>query len=113
MKTDLMKGPKPTLMFWCQACQTHHAVPVRYAGDDGDTGWTWNGDREHPTLTPSLLTRGTVPLTDAQADKVLAGERIEPAPLVCHLFLTDGMIHYLADSTHVLAGLQHPLEDLP
>lgn len=117
MKTDLMKSKAGWhLAFWCGACNTHHGVPVRLPGGLADhpaNGWSWNGDRERPTLTPSLRVQGTVPLTDEQADRVLAGEKIEPVPLVCHFHLTDGVIHYLGDSSHDQAGQRVPLEDLP
>lgn len=109
MKTDLLKGAAGMrLAWWCGACQTHHQVPV-----DGKNAWTWNGDREKPTLTPSVRVMGTVPLTDAQHADVMAGKMVTTTPLECHFWLTDGVIHYLGDCSHNLKGQKVPLEDLP
>lgn len=124
MKTDLRRGPTTRLMFWCPGCQDHHDVPVRLASDpvpaDG-RGWVWNGERDRPTLTPSLLTKtghfteGHKPgdpcwcSYDAERPNDPSGFRC----VICHLFLTDGVISYLGDCTHDKAGQQVPLEDLP
>ena len=56
--------------------------------------WQWNGSTEAPSLTPSLLTRGT------------CGKDVE---FVCHCFVTDGRARFLSDSTHELSGLEVPL----
>lgn len=107
MKTTLMNpgpGDLPKLAFWCPGCDTHHAVPVTTQPRVGaGGGWFWNGDHQQPTLTPSLAT------TYNGRD---AGQEGRP-PAVCHLYLTDGVINYLSDTTHKLAGQQVPLEDLP
>lgn len=89
-------GPEVWLWFWCGGCQTHHAVTV--------PRWSWNGDLEKPTFRPSVLVRGTVPLSDAEAAAVMAGEPFQPQDFTCHSYVTDGRIEYLSDSTHRLAG---------
>jgi hypothetical protein len=53
--------------------------------------WGFNGDRERPTFEPSLFY----------------------TQRVCHLFLTDGRIHFLSDCTHKLANQVVDLPDLP
>lgn len=93
------------LMFWCPGCLTHHAPVV-----DGSRGWSWNGSLTSPTISPSILVKGTVPLTDDQVTRIMAGEKIEPVPLVCHSFVRDGQIQFLSDCTHKLAGQTVPLE---
>jgi len=86
-------------MFHCPACGFCHGPRV-----EGPGAWGWNGSLESPTFTPSLLVRGTVPMTDDEINRIMAGEQIEPKPLVCHSFVTNGQIRFLADSTHALAG---------
>lgn len=51
-------------------------------------GWDWNGSTDLPTIRPSLLSNG--------AD--------ESGPWTCHSYVTEGTIHFLADSSHPLAG---------
>lgn len=89
------------LMFWCPGCDGAHQVGV---GDGDGPRWGYNGNPDAPTFTPSILVRGTMPLTDGQIQRVMNGERLEPAPTVCHSFVTDGRIQFLGDCTHALAG---------
>lgn len=95
------------LWMWCPGCDEHHAVKVNTPG-----GWGWNGCEERPTITPSILVRGTKTITDDEAERILHGERIKPIPTVCHSFVTDGRIQFLGDCTHALAGQTVDLPDL-
>lgn len=80
-------------------------IPVILKGTRAGTGcWSWNGSLDKPTLKPSIIVKGTVPLTDEEADRVLAGEKIEPKPQICHTWITDGQVQFLSDCTHELAG---------
>jgi hypothetical protein len=105
-------GPLIGHMIICPACGNGHAfyngVPV-----DGKPrpAWSFNGDRERPTFAPSMLVRGTVPLTDDEVARVFAGEKIEPKPLVCHSYVRDGQIQFLSDCTHEMAGKTVDLPD--
>jgi hypothetical protein len=65
-------------VFHCPGCQYGHSFEV--------PRWNWNGSFDKPTFTPSLLCN--------QHD---AGSR-------CHSFVTDGMIQFLSDCWHPLAG---------
>lgn len=76
-----------------------------------NNGWPFNGDTAKPTFYPSMLVRGTVPLTDDEVKRVMAGEKIVPQPMTCHSFVKDGEIQFLGDCTHKLKGLTVPLED--
>ncbi|WP_291350364.1 DUF6527 family protein [Desulfosporosinus sp.] len=87
------------LWLWCPGCDEYHAVKV-----NTPSGWGWNGSQEAPTITPSILVRGTKPISDEEAERILGGEHIEPVPTVCHSFVTDGKIQFLTDSTHALSG---------
>jgi len=92
------RGSGGFLLFWCPGCDEAHGIPV-----DGSRGWKWNGSLDLPTVTPSILVRGTKPITDEEADRIMGGEKIEPVPTRCHSFVTDGRIQFLDDCTHTLA----------
>lgn len=90
-------GSDATLMmiFWCPGCKNPH--PFRIARDPSEGPnypvWGFNGDREKPTFTPSLM----VHPTPVNADGSQYQRR-------CHLFLTNGQIQFCSDSEHSLAG---------
>lgn len=79
----------------CPACghghlfenDQHPNVPKR-----GGYGWTFNGDLEKPTFTPSMLVRWGGLKDGVEVTKI------------CHSFVTDGKIQFLSDCTHHLAG---------
>jgi hypothetical protein len=54
-----------------------------------DSRWTISGTEDAPTIMPSVMHEGR-----------------------CHLFVRDGMIQYLSDCTHKLAGKTVPMEDI-
>ncbi len=78
----------------------------------GTPNWTWNGDTEKPTLRPSVLTRAPRMLTDEEADRAVAGEKIVTEEVVCHSWITDGQIIFLDDCTHKFAGKTMDLLDV-
>lgn len=80
------------LLIECPACDMPHVVGTASPGPI----WSFNGDLEKPTLSPSIL---------AQWDE---GE----VKKVCHSFVKDGMIQYLNDCTHELAGQTVELGDV-
>ena len=91
MKTKFASEPNGgrRLVFWCPGCDEPHMPPI-----EGSNPWTWNGSRDLPTLSPSIL------VTDH------AGSR-------CHSFLRDGRLEFLNDCTHKLAGQTVDLPDWP
>lgn len=78
-----------TIRFSCPGCDSFHQIPV-----DGSRGWTWNGDGDKPTVSPSLLVTYNGP--DAGVG--------DSPPAVCHSFIRDGQWQFLSDCTHALAG---------
>lgn len=76
---------------WCPGCKARHLIPDW--GDDGKR-WSFNGDFERPTFTPSV--------------RLSAGGKT-----YCHYFITDGRIIYCDDSEHELKGQTVMLPDLP
>lgn len=85
-------------MFWCPGCDGGHQIQH---GAGSGPRWTWNGDAERPTFTPSVR----VSYNGADADTP------EGIPSVCHSFVTDGRIQFLSDCTHALAGQTVDLPD--
>ncbi len=74
-----MPGPLPTRI-----------LPVILRGSRANTGcWSWNGDTEKPTLHPSILTEYPV---------------WQKNTVRCHTWVNDGMVQFLADCSHELAG---------
>ncbi len=66
--------------FYCPGCDNHHVYIVK---SKQNYCWTFNGDMDKPTFSPSLLNKSSI---------------------TCHLFVRDGRIEYCADSSHDLAG---------
>lgn len=58
--------------------------------------WSFDGNVEAPTFMPSMLIR--------------VGH---PPKTLCHYFIKAGMIEFLSDSSHALAGKTVPLPPIP
>lgn len=67
---------------FCPACKCAHVL---------DNRWTFNGNMEKPTFRDSIA--------------------INTVGYVCHSYVTDGMIQFLADCTHDLKGQTVPLQE--
>jgi hypothetical protein len=90
------------LSFFCPGCDSAHTIKTQ-----GPGSWTWNGNVERPTFQPSVLVT-YVAIPDASEEfKEWRTAR------ACHSFVTNGMIQFLTDSTHPLAGQTVPLADFP
>jgi hypothetical protein len=73
-------------VFFCPGCKFDHPFAVKQYRDTPNPVWTFNGDVNKPTFTPSLL-----------VNKSLPEQR-------CHLIMTDGNIYFCSDSHHELAN---------
>lgn len=84
--------------FFCPGCQHEHRYIVKWGSKHGrkDPTWTFNGNMESPTFHPSLLYNR-------------AGGN--PTVPICHIFIKDGMIQFLSDCSHKLAGQTVPMVD--
>ena len=78
-------------MFWCPGCKTNHLYLT--SRRDGGPTWTFNGNLQKPTFRASLL------------------HPKPPNPVLCHLFVTDGIIEFCGDCTHELKGQKVPMVD--
>ncbi|ANZ49188.1 putative ammonia monooxygenase [Erwinia phage Machina] len=106
------------LSFLCPGCGVRHTASV---SSSGGPQWSWNGDVDRPTLTPSVLVRSGhyVPGHDKSgcwctyyADHPDEDPEDSFKCGVCHSFVTDGNIQFLNDCTHALAGKTVPLPEL-
>lgn len=69
----------------CPGCKCLHGF---------DSRWTFNGDFEKPTFSPSMLVNQHKPESR------------------CHSFVRDGKIQFLSDCFHEYAGQTLDLEDI-
>lgn len=74
--------------FDCPGCGTMHAFYTKNGplSDGVEQNWTFNGDGDAPTISPSL----DVCRTDPERH--------------CHSWIVDGKITFLSDSYHALKG---------
>jgi hypothetical protein len=78
--------------FPCPGCKSNHAFHVRI--DGGHPSWTFDGDIDRPTVSPSILVTG--------------GE----SDMRCHTFIKAGKIEFLSDCSHSLAGTTVVMEPI-
>jgi len=89
-KIDILNGQA---YYYCPGCKEPHAVSIdperaRVMRDGSKPCWTFNGNVDAPTLSPSVN-----------------------YPNHCHHFVRDGQIQFLGDCTHALAGQTVELPD--
>lgn len=92
--------------FHCPACNEMHFFYTKEYEHPGPK-WDFNGDVESPTVSPSLAMSTNRP-KDPNAPRVPP-----PYPVwtYCHLFVKNGMIEFLSDCPHELAGQTVPIPD--
>ena len=78
------------MMFYCPGCKCNHSYRIK----GKDPVWSWNGDTDKPTFSPSLMVWRSRP------------------EIRCHLYVENGMIRYLGDCHHELASKTVPMEDV-
>lgn len=100
----------------CPGCNTTHTLNTN---PERRPCWGFNGDFEKPTFTPSILERSGhycwqdgKPASECMYcnDPEFKDDK-SPLCYICHSFVTDGMIQFLGDCTHKLAGQTVPLLD--
>jgi hypothetical protein len=112
----------------CPGCGDRHVLGIRPI-PDGETEsphyvnwpkWLFNGNYESPYLSPSVHVRSGHYGNDPQVKGDCWCTYYEEHPeetkqftcYVCHSFIRDGMIEFLNDCTHALAGQRVPLLDV-
>lgn len=100
------------LMFVCPGCEMPYTLPdgtehtpsglhmVAVNSLNKTPQWTWDGNLELPTLSPSILTH-----THPYENGMPMGR--------CHSYLKAGVFEFLSDCTHALSGQFVPIPDLP
>ena len=106
-----------SLRFDCPGCGEPHIVNV----GEGRPGWSFNGDFERPTLSPSVLVRtghycNTPPVPGNCAcdfQQRFPDEEPWDWPCsICHSYVRDGRIEFLPDCTHALTGQTVELQEI-
>lgn len=95
------------LMYHCEGCDMPHVV---YVGPDkpNQPRWDFNGDYEKPTFSPSVLVHyphWSPPATEENPNPPNQ-VRVEGR---CHTFIRNGMVEFLSDCSHSLAGQTRPM----
>lgn len=116
----LRRGEDGRLTYWCQGCEEPHSIMV---GVGAGPRWGWDGNAEAPTFSPSVLVTSGHFVAGREsagcwckfnAEAVAKGE--EPSGFECrrcHTFIRGGMVEFLGDCSHALAGQTLPLPTLP
>lgn len=94
--SPVLRGSLEEPGMWCPGCEEMHVLPWKRGK------WTFDGNVDAPTFTPSFLIKWTGTDDD--------GAGIE---LVCHFILTAGVLNFCSDCTHALAGKSVLLPQLP
>jgi hypothetical protein len=90
-------GDSGDFVHWCPGCEEKHVLPWKRGG------WTFNGNMERPTFTPSFLHQW----------RRMGADGVTPEDARCHYILTDGVLNFCGDSKHALAGKSVPLVPQP
>lgn len=102
----------------CPGCMAAglSSAHVLHTGDGSGARWSFNGNVERPTFSPSLLVRTN------QWEPAVTAENLEQwralpwaqrkVNYVCHSFITDGRIQYLDDCTHPMKGMTVDLPEI-
>lgn len=86
------------LEYKCPACGSH-AIPVMTK----EKNWGWNGDRDNPTIIPSVKHFHNGYPEQEGHDSI--------PPFCCHYFIKNGNIEFCGDCTHDKRGQTIPLPD--
>jgi hypothetical protein len=116
-------------MIFCPGCKCGHLFHIPPHKNSSGASWSFNGNLERPTFTPSMLVRSEwdshenlteddyTPWVDE--GNGTRGRKIKPESMhnlvhhkeVCHSFVRDGQMQFLCDCTHALRGMTVTLED--
>ena len=114
LSSKLRNAEGGRLTYWCQGCEDTHTIST------GKDGWGFDGNLEAPTFSPSVLVRSGHYMSDWKGPDCWciynAKHPDKPSPFKCercHTFIKAGMVQFLGDCTHALAGQTLPLPDLP
>lgn len=104
------------LGFWCPGCKEMHVISV---GTGARPGWTFDGNYDKPTFSPSVLvTSGHYSPGWTGPECWCTYNKEHPEDICfecerCHSFVKGGNIEFLGDCTHALAAKTVPLREFP
>lgn len=111
------EGKGELVSIFCPACDETHQLYVE--PKEGRVCWGFNNDFHKPTFTPSLLVRRghyaqgqSKTAEDCYYCNDPEGKECGYKCGICHSFIKDGMIQYLNDCTHEMAGQTVELGDI-
>jgi Family of unknown function (DUF6527) len=104
--SDKLRRATSGYSHWCPGCEEMHLIP---------DSWTFDGNLESPTFSPSVAISGVQRVFvdgrwNGEWKRDAAGN---PIPYVCHYILTAGKLNFQGDCTHALVGQAVPLPSLP
>lgn len=78
---------------WCPACEEMHPLP---------DSWTFNGDVNKPTFSPSFKHGSfrTMNVNGRWTGDWVHDDKGNPVDGTCHYIITDGRIQFCSDSWH-------------
>lgn len=96
--------------YWCSGCDSLHQIAINPGKAPNGAGWDFSGTLDCPTYSPSVLVTW-----DYWRDPDGRQRTKEEGPLkkVCHTFIRNGVVDFLGDCTHALAGQKVPLPPVP
>lgn len=97
------------LSFYCPGCRDYHVIAIGGPNHLGSQ-WSWDGNADAPTFSPSINVVIDVPAEGGGAYPRLT---IKLRREVRLSFVRAGRIEFLADCTHALAGQTVDLPDFP
>lgn len=105
VKGFTVHGERAGISYRCPGCDNFHTV---YTEGPFLPRWQWNGSYDRPTLSPSVNAtwEGCDP---DDCDVCEEGHHLQGGR--CHHYVANGMIQFLPDCTHSLAGFTVPMLD--
>lgn len=98
---------KSYFLFWCPGCGHGHVFWCG-SGFAHPQHWSFNGNFEKPTFSPSLRMFVRV-AKEVDGKLVDTGEQ----KTHCHLHVVDGELKYCSDNPHAMNGKTIPMQDIP
>lgn len=92
-----MVGEQKYVSFYCLGCRHPHSLKLR---PGPSPSWEFNNNADLPTLDPSVHVNPP-------------GKHYIKSHPICHSYVRNGQIEYLADSTHAFSGQTIDLPDYP
>lgn len=95
--------------FFCPGCKEIHQVRVQGLVEGPGPIWSFNGNPDKPTFSPSILVTWNEP-SDVPEE---FDDTTKDKKHICHSYVINGEIRFLNDCTHNLAGQHVKLEPCP